>query len=270
MKDKISKINIGIIEKLALSLFGLLAGIILSKLIRDSLIDYFLLFLIFVLAFLYIYYKHSSHVENISSVLTDLYSNNKGDIQYFDSTEEFYKTSSKYIENSKYEVLVYNDYFGQEKPPMGFDTSDNYYLMLEKKLSNLNDFKFSCIISANTLSGTKLSDRYKKHLNFLFNLIKKKKRNIIPFAFANKNQRPLYFSFTIIDNNILRIPLRGIVDKQQDKSFRPAKIIGGLIIKDNIEIINHFRQKFKNTEQLSVKYHTLDEILKEISWNKIY
>ncbi len=264
MKDKISKINISFIEKLALSIFGLLAGIILSKLLRDSLIDYFSLFLIFILTFLYIYYKHSSHVENISIVLTDLYSSGKGDIQYFDNTEEFYKTSSEYILKSTHEVLIYNDYFGQEKPPMGFDTSDNYYSMLEKKLNDLNDFKYSCIISANTLSGTKLSERYKEHLNFLFDIIKNKKSNIKPFAFANQSQRPLYFSFTIIDNNILRIPLRGIVDNQQDKLFRPAKIIGGLIIKDNIEIINHFREKFKNTEQLAIKYNTLDEIINDI------
>ncbi len=267
MKETIAKINVNILEKLALTVFGLLAGIILTELLKDTYIDYFLLCLIFILAFLYIYYKHSCHVENISTVLSDIYYNQKGDIKYFDSPKEFYKESSSYMLNAENEVLIYNDYFGQDSAPMGFDTSDKYYLSLEDKLKKNNNLKLSCIISASDLRESILSERYQEHLNILFSILQNRDDNsgITPFAFADKNKRPLYFSFTIIDNNILRIPLRGIVDTQEEKKFRPSKIVGGLIIKNNEEIITHFRNKFKNTEQIATKFISVDEILDAIN-----
>lgn len=259
MKRIIVNIKPDFLEKTSLATISLLAGLILSRLF-DKYIDYFSILLIFVLAFLFIYHKHAQNVDDIAKVLAHCYGRCQGDIKYYDDPQVFYGVASNYLSEAEREILIYNDYFGQDKLVLGYNTTTQYFNSLEniiKKNSKKPEFKMSCIICSESIKGAILSEKYANHLHKLFSLASAcvAPDKIQPFIHADK--RIVYASFTIIDASILRISLEGIYRESDGPS---SKVIGGFIIKDNNEIIEHFRSLYYHTLRQSISYNSVEEV----------
>ena len=263
MKNKIENIKTNFLENFSIAVISLIGGVILSQLFDLKYINYFILVLLFSLSLMYLYYRHSKQVENISDVLSYCYGNCKGDIQYFSDPKVFYSEASKHILSAEYEILTYDDYFGQKQITMGFNTTEEYYKLLENKLQTIisknKKFNFSRIVGCDNLKDITLSDRYKKHLDFLFKISKNNAEvKIEPFLF--RKERIMYLSFTIIDASILRISIEGFLN---EKGSLSSKVIGGFIIKNNDEIIEYFRNIYLDMEKLSFHYKSTEEILEQ-------
>ncbi len=262
-----NKLSANFLENTAIAVISLLAGLLLSKLL-DKYIEYFSLLLVFSLAILIIYYKSVQRVNEITKVLSHIYGKCQGEIQYYDDPATFYEAGEKMILSATKEILIYNDYFGQDKIIMGYNTPSKYFNRLEKKIKILSankEFYMSCIVGCDSISGAELSDNFKKHLENLFNIVNDKKvlARILPLAYADK--RTLYLSFTIVDAIILRIAIEGIYLGNDGPSSR---VIGGFIIKDNEEIVAHFRSLYLYMEKQSYSFSSIEEINQVSSNNR--
>jgi len=214
----------------------------------------------FTLAILIIYYKSVQRVNEITKVLSHIYGKCQGEIQYYDDPTAFYEAGEDMILSATKEILIYNDYFGQDKIIMGYNTPVRYFKKLEKKIKNLSSnthFHMSCIAGCNSIQGAELSEKFKIHLDNLFAISNDKKMlgRILPLSFADT--RTIYMSFTIVDASILRIAIEGIYLGNDGPSSR---VVGGFIIKDNEEIVAYFRSLFLHMQKQSYAFTSVEDI----------
>ena len=216
-------------------------------------------------AFLVIYYKHSQKLDSIKKILANYYGKKNGNITYYADPAELYKAGSEYVLNAKKEILIYNDYFGQQSIIIGHNTTREYFNALEARIKkNASDpsFKMMCIVAATSIESASLTDRYKVHLEKLYSIADKNNaiERISPFIHADK--RAIYTSFTIIDGEVLRIVLEGIYVGDAKIS---SKVVSGFIIEDNEEIISYFRNLFLYIAQQSRAYNSIDDVNRALS-----
>ncbi|MCI5157399.1 MAG: hypothetical protein D3906_02985 [Candidatus Electrothrix sp. AUS1_2] len=262
MKRILERIKTDYIEQASLAIISLLAGLLLSKLVDDYL-DYFTILLVLTLAFLFIYYKHSQRVEDIAKVLTHCYGRCLGEIVYYDDPETFYEAGAEYVLEAKKEILIFNDYFGQNEVVMGYNTPEQYFRKLESTVENNSKdpaFKMSCIVAAEKITSAKLAGKYEEHLSRLFEISDRREKNQIQ-PFNHADARILYVSFTIVDGSVLRLAIEGIHRSNDGPS---SKVVGGFIIKDNTEIIERFRSLYYHTLRQSVVFKDLNSIKQAI------
>lgn len=263
MKKWIKKLKSDYVEQASLVIFSLMAGLLLADLLKNY-INYFILLLMITSAFLIIYYMHTQKINTIAKILANHYGKQNGNIAYYADPADLYKAGCEYVLNAKKEILIYSDYFGQKSVIMGYNTTKEYFNILEaiiKKLAPDPSFKMMSIVSANSIKSANLADKYNVHLKNLYSIANQNNASerIRPFIHADK--RTIYTSFTIIDGEILRIPLEGIYMGDKEIS---SKVVGGFIIEDNEEIISYFRNMFLHTAQQSMVYNSIEAMNRAI------
>ena len=229
-------------ESATLAIFGIIVGIILSDLLKQYL-NWFTLSILSVVCFYILYYRSIEKTGQMVKILDHMYGKYNGNITFYDDTKTFYDEAQALLDKAEREILIYNDYFGQDRAVIGFNTSKDYFSKLNKKvkqLSSKDGFRYICMLGVDADIPIEPSDKFRSHLSVL-NAMKTTANEEYLKPMQLINDRPFFFSFTIIDAEYLRISLEGIYEGTDGVN---SKVVGGFIIKDNEEIVRKFRDEF--------------------------
>jgi len=250
MRRTLRKLKYTFTENATIAIIGLVIGTVLSTLFSKY-VDWFAIAIIVSIAFFILYYKSLERTGEMIKLLDHIYGKAKGDIVFIDDAAVFYAEGQKLIDDAETEILIYNDYFGQEKAILGFNTTEQYFEKLNKKIKDIaskDDFRYICMIGVDNSVPITLSDKFKAHLAKIKTIgTEENSQRFMPLQWVA--ERPFYFSFTIVDGIYLRIALEGIY---KGVGGVKSRVVGGFIIKDNEEITKRFRDEFIAISRISV------------------
>jgi len=170
---------------------------------------------------------------------------------FFADKNEYYVRASELVDNAKFEILTFNDYFNASDPVLGTNTPGFYYEAIEKKLkkeSKNQNFKFSTIYHVSEIKKDNLSENLRMHSLKLLEIEKSFLGKLYSIRITGGAKFKIYISFTIIDRKYLRITLHGV----SGDSAKQLSTSGGLIfLENNNLIVSEFEKWFSIIENNS-------------------
>jgi hypothetical protein len=241
------------IEKVSLTILGALFGLAIKAIFPLGNLWFLTVALpIVIIIVIVLYHRQSQHIGRIDEMLEEISEtiHGKGAV-YYNTVEEYYLEASKLIENSEEEILTFNDYLNIENPKIGFNTPSHYYESLERTLEKAKKntrFRFIQIYhiphKENVTWSTPIRNHFKNLLELHSAFLGK-----LEIARIVQVKYDIYQPFTIIDKRHIRLSVWGA--NIQNGGAQP-KIAGGLVIRDNPELVKPFLEWFNFIYKLSV------------------
>ena len=109
---RIRRFKSSFVEQLVLALICLLLGAILNGLLKVN-VGYGLVAFVCIALVLFVLYRQASSLGRIADVMARVVEERGGEVEYFDDPRSLYDAGVDMLVDTKREILVYNDHFGQ-------------------------------------------------------------------------------------------------------------------------------------------------------------